>query len=277
MRLFLFIVFFLPVRWAYCSNYHLSEANNVSLTNDTINSKYKLRQDVIQDILKSFVLVPGGTFEMGCTPEQGLICSSDEHPVHTVSITKFYLSSLEVTQGWYTAFMSDNPSSFCRSENFPVEMVSYQDALIFIDSLNEFSGLSFRLPTEAEWEYSARGGDESCNNIYSGSSDPNNVAWSNKNSDKKTHVVKLKSPNQLGLFDMSGNVWEWVSDWYGKYTSASQNDPRGPSSGVDKVIRGGSWAGSPNFCRNSIRYHYPPDFKSAFIGFRLALDECNLE
>lgn len=214
---------------------------------------------------------------MGCTPEQGLICSSDEFPVHTVSITKFYLSSIEVTQRWYTAFMVDNPSSFCRSENFPVEMVSYHDAIRFVDSLNEFSGLSFRLPTEAEWEYSARGGDKSCNNIYSGSSDPNNVAWTNKNSDKKTHVVKLKSPNQLGLFDMSGNVWEWVSDWYGKYTFSSQNDPRGPSSGVDKVIRGGSWAGSPSFCRNSIRYRYPPDFKSAFIGFRLALDECDIE
>lgn len=230
------------------------------------------KKQALDEILKSLVEIPEGEFSMGCTPDQGLACSSNELPVHRVIISSFFLSNIEVTQGWWKAFMGDNPSSFCRSDNFPVEMVSYNDLLVFIDSLNAFSHLSFRLPTEAEWEYCARGADKSCNNRFSGSSDPNDVAWTNKNSFQKSHVVKSKAPNHLGLYDMSGNVWEWVFDWYGNYTSATQNDPRGPSSGTDKVIRGGSWAGSPDFCRNSIRHHFPPDYKSSFIGFRLAID-----
>ncbi len=233
------------------------------------------KERAIEEILQSMIAIPQGKFNLGCSQDQGLACSSDEFPVHEVSLSAFYLSNSEVTQGWWKAIMGDNPASFCRSDNFPVEMVIFFDVEVFIDSLNKASGLTFRLPTEAEWEYAARGADALCNNKYSGSSDPGNVAWSNKNSYQKTHVVKLKMPNQLGIYDMSGNVWEWVADWYGKYSGVAQSDPRGPASGVNKVVRGGSWAGSPDFCRNSIRHSFPPDFKSAYVGFRLALDELN--
>ena len=232
---------------------------------------------VAESILKSMVLIPEGKYNMGCTADQGQNCSSDEHPVHSVSISSFYLSSVEVTQGWWMAIMRNNPAYNKRSEDFPVESVSYLDVSMFIDSLNKLSGLTYRLPTEAEWEYSARGGNKACSYLYSGSSDANEVAWTSNNSYSKSHVVRLKAANELGLFDMSGNVWEWVSDWYGKYTSASQNDPRGPSSGIERVIRGGSWAGSPDFCRNSLRFRYLPEFKSSFIGFRLALDHIEMK
>jgi formylglycine-generating enzyme required for sulfatase activity len=234
------------------------------------------QNEAIAQILKSMVVIHEGKFQMGSTEDQGNNCSSDESPIHQVSISSFYISKIEVTQGWWKAIMKDNPSSYCRSDDFPVEMVSHLEALDFIDTLNKLSGLSFRLPTEAEWEYSARGGEKSCSHKYSGSSDANEVAWTSNNSYGKTHVVKLKYSNELGLFDMSGNVWEWVSDWYGKYTAAPQNDPRGASFGSEKVIRGGSWAGSPDFCRNAIRHRYSPDFKSSYIGFRLAIDHIEL-
>ena len=244
--------------------------------NSTLLQSTELSLDkklILEEILQSLVLIPDGEFNMGCTADQGSACSSNEFPVHKVIISSFYLSNTEVTQRWWKAFMGDNPSSFCRGDNFPVEMISYQDLMVFFDSLNAFSQLTFRLPTEAEWEYCARAADITCNYRFSGSSDPNDVAWTNKNSFQKTRVVKLKAPNHLGLYDMSGNVWEWVADWYGNYTHAKQNDPRGPSSGTDKVIRGGSWAGSPDFCRNSLRHHFPPDYKSSFIGFRIAIDQ----
>jgi formylglycine-generating enzyme required for sulfatase activity len=251
--------------------------NRIEYPGDSSLKIKQARDAVMKEIVASLILIPSGTFEMGCTPDQGSTCSLDELPVHEVSISTFYLSSNEVKQGWYKAFMLVNPSTYRRSDDFPVERVSYQDVVNFIDSLNAFSHLSFRLPTEAEWEYSARGADKFCKYRYSGGSDANEVAWNGNNSAGKTHVVRLKAPNHLGLYDLSGNVWEWVADWYGEYTSVAQNDPRGPSSGVTKVIRGGSYAGSPDFCRNSIRHQYPTDFKAPYIGFRLALNLCDLE
>lgn len=277
MRPFIYLPFFLIIFSIKCMAALPINTNQFQYLGDTSLIIKQTRKVIVKEIIESLVLVPHGSFTMGCTADQGSACSLDELPVHDVSISAFYLSNVEVKQSWFKAFMLVNPSANSRSENFPVEKVSYKDVMNFIDSLNAESKLTFRLPTEAEWEYSARGADKFCKYKFSGSSDPNEVAWSSNNSSGKTHIVKNKSPNHLGFYDMSGNVWEWVSDWYGKYSPVAQSDPRGPGSGTTRVIRGGSWAGSSDFCRNSIRHHYSADFKASFIGFRLALDQCDLK
>jgi formylglycine-generating enzyme required for sulfatase activity len=162
-----------------------------------------------------------------------------------------------------------------RSAQFPVENVSFIDIEKFIEALNAMSAHRYRLPTEAEWEFAARGGKNSKNTLYSGSSDAQRVSWNSGNSSNTSHIAGFKNANELGLFDMSGNVWEWCSDWYGEYHSFEESDPRGSVDGTDKVIRGGSYSGSIWFCRNAIRMHYAPSYKSHFIGFRLAEDFSN--
>ncbi len=209
---------------------------------------------------------------MGCTAEQGAECTQDEFPVHQVTVSSFRILKTEVTQAHWFAVMGVNPSQNKRSDQFPVENVSFQDVELFIEKLNSLTGKSYRLPTEAEWEFASRGGRTSCGYKFSGSFDPSIAAWHGGNSLEKSHVVGLKQPNELGLFDMSGNVWEWCADWYGPYNPVAQSDPRGPSSGNERVVRGGSWAGAPWFCRSAIRYHYLPAFKSPFLGFRLVED-----
>ena len=186
------------------------------------------------------VYVAGGTFTMGCTSEQGGDCDSDEIPAHSVTLSSYYMGKFEVTQALWKAVMGNNPSSF-KGDNLPVEQVSWEDCQEFIRKLNDKTGQKFRLPTESEWEYAARGGNKSKSYRYSGSNSIDNVAWYYGNSGSTTHAAGTKIPNELGIYDMSGNVWEWCGDWYGSYSSGSQTNPTGASSGTYRVLRGGGW------------------------------------
>ena len=175
--------------------------------------------------------------------------------------------------------MGGNPSYFTRGDDYPVEQVSWNDCQEFIYKLNQKTGKTFRLPTEAEWEYAARGGNQSNGYKYSGSNNIDNVAVYKENSYNLgsnsaaygTHAVKTMSSNELGLYDMSGNVLEWCSDWYGSYSSSSQTNPRGASSGSGRVLRGGSWGGTARSCRVSYRSYDGPDKSYSSVGLRLVL------
>ena len=168
--------------------------------------------------------------------------------------------------------MRNNPSDF-KGGNKPVEMVSWEDCQTFIGKLNGLTGKRFRLPTEAEWEYVARGGNRSNHTQYSGGSNIDGVAWYSGNSGSKTHPVKTKKPNEFGLYDMSGNINEWCQDWYGSYSSNAETNPTGPDSGSDRVYRGGSWNFYERYCRSSHRELYSLGIRSSTLGFRLALSE----
>ena len=216
----------------------------------------------------TMIKVEGGTFRMGATSEQGSDVDSDEKPVHSVTLSDYYIGETEVTQELWEAVMGSNPSYFKGSQN-PVEKVSWNDCKEFITKLNRLTGKNFRLPTEAEWEYAARGGNKSKGYKYSGSNTIGNVAWYSGNSGKATHNVKTKSPNELGIYDMSGNVWEWCEDYYGGYSSGSQTNPTGPSSGSSRVFRGGGWNGSARSCRVSSRNYDSPGERFNFSGFRV--------
>ncbi|MAT55238.1 MAG: hypothetical protein CMN32_12215 [Saprospirales bacterium] len=216
------------------------------------------------------VFVQGGTFQMGSTDGD-----SDEEPVHTVRVDDFYIGKYEVTQAQWWAVMGDNPSYFSDCDNCPVENVSWNDVQTFIRKLNEKTGKHYRLPTEAEWEYAARVGKNGYK--YAGSNDPDEVAWYKSNSGSKTHPVGLKKPNVLGLYDMSGNVWEWCQDWYDaayykNYKNGPGNNPQGPSSGSYRVLRGGSWFNLPRYCRVAGRGRSDPSYRYSGGGFRLAQD-----
>ena len=195
----------------------------------------------------------------------------DEKPVHQVTLTKdYYIGETEVTQELWTAVMWSNPSSFKGSDQLPVESVSWNDCQAFITKLNELTGKNFRLPTEAEWEFAARGGNASEGYTYSGSNTLGDVAWYFSNSSRKTHEVATKAPNELGLYDMSGNVWEWCQDWYGSYSSDVQTDPTGPTSGSARVVRGGGWSIDDYDCRVAYRYTgYPSGYSRYYLGLRL--------
>jgi formylglycine-generating enzyme required for sulfatase activity len=166
--------------------------------------------------------------------------------------------------------MGSNPSHF-KGDDLPVENVSWTDIQGFISKLRQVSGKRYRLLTEAEWEYAARGGSKSKGFKYAGGNRIADVAWYTDNSGAKTHPVGLQDPNELGIHDMSGNVWEWVSDWFGSYSSGSKVDPSGPSSGSDRVIRGGSWDSFARLCRVAGRHSYSPGYRFNIYGFRLAL------
>ena len=221
-------------------------------------------------ISPEMVLVHGGTFTMGCTSEQGGECEDDEGPVHQVTVSDFQIGKYEVTQEQWRAVMGSNPSEFSGCDSCPVENVSWYDVQDFISRLNQMTGKRFRLPTEAEWEYAARGGNQSKGYVYSGGNNYGSVAWYADNSGDRTHPVGQKSPNELGLFDMSGNVMEWCQDWYGDYSGGSQTNPSGPSTGSEDVFRGGGWYGDKG-CRVSDRFSNSPGTRFYNIGFRLAL------
>ena len=217
--------------------------------------------------------VEGGTFQMGATSEQGSDAFSDESPVHSVTLSTFYMGETEVTQELWQAVMGSNPSHFSGT-NLPVERVSWNTIVNeFLPTLNAATGRNFRLPTEAEWEFAARGGNQGHGYKYAGSNTIGNVAWYTDNSSSKTHAVKTKQANELGLYDMSGNVWEWCQDWYGNYSSGSQTNPQGPSSGSDRVLRGGGWNRYARDCRVSYRNVSDPVITSNGFGFRLALPQ----
>ena len=218
------------------------------------------------------VKVEAGTFMMGATSEMKHP-SSDEKPVHQVTLTNdYYMGKYEVTQALWQAVMGSNPSNF-KGDNLPVETVNWNDCQEFISKLNSLTGRKFRLPTEAEWEYAARGGKKSRGYQYSGSRKISDVAWYEGNSRSKTHPVGRKQANELGIYDMSGNVWEWCSDWYGSYSSSSQTNPMGSDSGAKRVRRGGSWCHIARICRSSYRSGDAPDCRGLYLGLRLALSE----
>ena len=231
----------------------------------------------VNGVTFEMVGVKGGTFTMGGTSEQGSDAESDE-TTHSVTLSDYCIGKFEVTQELWEAVMGSNPSYFKGSKN-PVENVSWDDCQTFIRKLNSLMGANFRLPTEAEWEYAARGGNKSRGYKYSGSNNINDVAWYTVNSydkgssspDYGTHAVGTKSPNELGIYDMSGNVYEWCQDWYGSYGSGSQTNPSGPSSASSRVRRGGSWNNSAWYCRVSYRSNYTPGYRLNSFGLRLAL------
>ncbi|MDY3733019.1 MAG: SUMF1/EgtB/PvdO family nonheme iron enzyme [Alloprevotella sp.] len=214
----------------------------------------------------NMVYVAGGTFQMGSNDGE-----SDERPVHSVTLSDYYIGQTEVTQELWQAVMGSNPSfSRTKGAKNPVNNVSWNDCQEFISKLNRLTGGCFRLPTEAEWEYAARGGNKSRGYKYSGSDDLGSVAWNEDNSGKEVHPVGSKSANELGLYDMSGNVWEWCSDRYGDYPSSPQTNPTGPSSGSDRVGRGGSWVNSAAYCRVAYRNYGTPTGSGDALGLRLA-------
>ena len=211
------------------------------------------------------VRVEAGTFTMGATPEMEYP-EDDEKPAHQITLTNdYYIGKYEVTQALWQAVMGYNPSNF-KGVNLPVEQVSWDDCQEFISKLNRITGKKFRLPTEAEWEYAARGGKKSRGYQYSGSNNLADVAWNDGNSGNMTHVVGSKQVNELGIYDMTGNVWEWCQDWYGKYSRSSQTNPTGVNSGDFRVYRGGS-------CRSSYRGYNTPDNRIDNLGLRLILSE----
>ncbi len=223
----------------------------------------------------SFVMKPvaGGTFTMGLTPEQGIAheLAEDRIPVHQVTLSSYYIGQTEVTQELWQAVMGSNPSKI-KGSNLPVEHVSWDDCQEFIRKLNSITGQKFLLPTEAEWEYAARGGNKTKSYKYSGSNNIDDIAWYyDGNSVSTTHDVKTKQPNELGIYDMSGNVGEWCSDWYGDYRSNAQTNPTGPLTSQGRVGRGGSWNTNPRVCRISYRSSNTPGFHSDSLGLRLAL------
>ena len=211
----------------------------------------------------NMVFVEGGTFQMGSNSDY------NEMPVHTVTVSSFYMDKTEVTQAEYRKVMGKNPSKFSGCDDCPVENVSWHDA-------NEYAKkVGKRLPTEAEWEYAARGGSKSKGYRYSGSNQLDAVGWYYDNSNDRTNPVAQKLPNELGLYDMSGNVYEWCSDWYGEesYSSSPQNNPQGPNSGYSRVLRGGSWHYDVSSCRVAGRYRSNPASRDNSRGFRLVLSQ----
>lgn len=213
------------------------------------------------------VFVEGGTFKMGSDDRDAY---SDEKPVHSVILSGYHIGKYKVTQELWEAVMGSNPSHF-KGARRPVEQVSWDDCQVFIRKLNSLTGKNFKLPTEAQWEYAARGGKKSRGYKYSGCNTIGDVAWYTDNSGNKTHDVGTKFSNELGLYDMAGNVWEWCSDWCGYYSSSSQTNPSGPSSGSGRVYRGGSWGHGARSCRISHRGYSSPDYSSCGLGFRLCL------
>ena len=238
----------------------------------------------VKGVTFTMVAVEGGTFMMGATSEQG----SDEHygekPVHQVTLSSYYIGQTEVTQALWKAVMGTTISEqrdkvgtswslYGEGDNFPMYYISWDDCQTFVSKLNQLTGKRFRLPTEAEWEYACRGGKKSRGYKYSGSNIIDYVAWYIGNSSDETHPVAIKSPNELGIYDMSGNVHEWCQDWKDSYSNAAQTNPTGASSGSNRVIRGGCWSFSAEYCRSSSRFSGTPDGRFRYLGLRLALSE----
>jgi formylglycine-generating enzyme required for sulfatase activity len=235
------------------------------------------------------VFVEGGTFQMGSNSG-----TSDESPVHSVTLSSYNIGKYEVTQAQWKAVMGSNPSYFEDCENCPVEQVSWNGTQEYIRKLNSQTGKNYRLPTEAEWEYAAKGGKRSKAYTYSGSNDINSVAWHVDNSERKTndinesnglnfvnsdkdyskcktHNVGGKKANELGVYDMTGNVWEWCSDLYGNYVSFKEINPMGPGSGQSRVLRGGGWCAKVRNCQTTHRICDGQDYGYYCNGFRLVL------
>lgn len=253
-----------------------TQNNRPSSTTTSQQKKVRMEGDDIVCIVDGteyryrMVYVGGGTYTMGCTGEQGDDCSTYERPAHSVTVSGFYMGQTEVTQALWKAVMGSEPtynggwtSGYGKGNNYPAYRVSYEDIKTFISKLNSLTGKTFRLPTEEEWEYAAHGGNSSRGYKYSGSDNIGSVAWYVGNSGSKTHPVAQKQANELGLYDMSGNVWEWCSSlWCSDYNSAR--------SGSNRVYRGGGWFNFAGSCRVSYRYGDDPSLRGDSLGLRLA-------
>ena len=249
-----------------------ASSTNALSSNGSSQSGNTLTIPVKNGINIEMVKVEAGSFNMGATPEMQ-DPDTDEKPVHRVTLTNnYYIGKYEVTQALWKIVMGSNPSN-SKGDNLPVEKVSWDDCQDFISKLNAMTGKRFRLPTEAEWEFAARGGNKSRGYQYSGSYNIDDVAWYSDNSGSKTHAVGTKQPNELGLYDMTGNVWEWCQDWFNRYSSSPQTNPIGAVSGSYRVFRGGGINSSARFCHSSIRGDYAPDFRDFNLGLRLVLSE----
>jgi formylglycine-generating enzyme required for sulfatase activity len=218
------------------------------------------------------VFVKGGTFEMGSPDEIGY---ENEHPAHRVTLNDFKIGKFETTQGQWKAVMGGNHSRFQNGDDYPVDNVTWDEAQEFIAKLNKLTGKHYRLPTEAEWEYAARGGNRSIGYQYSGSDNKDEVAWYANNSGGSTQPVGTKQPNELGIYDMSGNVWEWCSDLYDLnvrcYPSEDQTNPTGATAGFARVFRGGCWSLNYDGCCRSARRDFGDKGYCNSLGFRIVL------
>ncbi len=226
---------------------------------------YKLPNGVDMEM----IWVAGGSFDMGGSDNEAQAPDS-EKPVHKVTLNGFYIAKYPTTQAQYKAIMNYNPSQF-KGDNLPVENVSWEDAVEFCHRLSDLTNKTYRLSTEAEWEYAARGGNKSRNYKYAGSNNIDTVAWYEQKGGATTRPVGQKNPNELGLYDMSGNVWEWCNDWYAAdyYKNSPANNPTGPASGAARVLRGGCWRIFAQYCRTATRNINTPSIRNCYIGFRL--------
>lgn len=236
--------------------------------NAPVTTNYKEEDDYNETLLNlnlDMVYVQGGTFEMGAL-ECDQIAEYDQ-PVHYVTLSSYHISRYEITQAQYKMIMGKNPSWF-EGDNLPVEKVTWFEAKEFCDKLSKKTGKKYALPTEAQWEFAARGGNKSKGYMYSGSNDRDEAAWHGSNSDRTTHAVGTKIANELGIYDMSGNVEEMCADWYGPYSDAVVKNPTGPISGTSRVWRGGCFLGD-NGCHVSCRNGNSPNIDCYYVGFRV--------
>ncbi len=262
-------------RWAELDRYwaFIADSTGTAMKNEQSESVFLSKDYFTDPVAGKFILARGGTFNMGCSVEQGSDCSDNEKPAHLVTLSDYYIGETEVTQAQWKAVMGSDPSDlvFKGCNECPVEGVSWDEVQVFISKLNRLSRVNiYRLPTEAEWEYAARGGNLSKGYKHSGSDNLAEAGWYDENAGGKTHPVKGKKANELGIYDLSGNVYEWCSDIYGKYHLGNQINPVRSNDGFYRVLRGGSWNNCGSYCRVSYRYYDQPDYRDATLGFRLA-------
>lgn len=244
----------------------------INISQDSGDEVFKLmfgdnQTFAVNGVCFDMVFVKGGTFKMGCNDRDA---DESEFPVHDVTLNDYYIGETEITQKLWKAVMGYNPSENV-GDNYPVENVTWIECNDFINELNRLTGMNFRLPTEAEWEYAAKGGAASEKFKYSGSNRIREVACYYNNSKHNSCSVKSKLPNELGIYDMSGNVWEWCYDRYDMYKREAQINPLGASVGIYRVNRGGCFYSGAIYCRNTNRNYNPQDTRNDYIGFRLAL------
>lgn len=243
----------------------------IQWSSDNLSKEIK---EAVTEIVSSMIFVKGGSYFMGTDYP----VFQDEAPAHKVTLSDFNIGRTTITQKQWAAIMGEPLNwneVYGRGDAHPATLISYNDALLFIERLNSYSGLHFRLPTEAEWEFAAMGGKKSKGNEYSGSQNVNDVAWCRGNADGTTHPVALLQANELGLYDMSGNVWEWCSDYYGSYTAQESTNPTGPATGLKRVVRGGSFSYEAPYARCKTRNALKSNNVSFSTGLRLAHSAVN--